>query len=113
MYIDEKSDEFFKMFNKACKLILKRVLVKSKVDLYTDKNNSFRKVKDFFTKEIYGKIRKIVKSQNLINKDSEKEEHNFANKQAEELYKRIKKNQKITEKYKDKPELCDLVSALR
>lgn len=112
MYVDEESDQFFDAFNKSCKMILKRKLVKSKYDLFKDTKNTFQKVKDFFTAEVYGQMREIVKAQNLINKE-QKEEHNFANEKAKKLYERIKKNRRVADKYKKRPELSDLISALR
>lgn len=103
------SNEFFELFNKACNIFIKRPLVKNKREAL----RYFERVNDFFSKENYGEISKILKKQYLI-VEKKKDKPKFGNERARELSERIEKNRLKAEKYnKDAPQFADLISSLR
>jgi len=109
MYYED--DKFYKSFNEACNIFLKRPLTKNKNESIEAK--TYEKVKKFFSTEILGKIQVIIKEQYLL-QEKEEEKIVFANDKARKLYERIQRNQKKAEKYEKKgPEFSDYVSSLR
>lgn len=109
-----KSDDFFDSFNKACKVLLKRPLTENQVSSMEEKN--FERIIDFFTPEVYGRIREVVERQYLLGgkEEKKKEKPKFANERARKLNERIEANRKKAEKYKkDTLDLVDYISSLR
>jgi len=91
---------------------LKRPLSKKRREMVNQK--TFERIEKFFTKEVLGEIKNIIRAQYLIREVEEEEVRVFANEQARKLYERIKRNKIKAEKYKKKaPEFVDYISSIR